>query len=459
MDDVTTIGALATAPSPSGLAVIRVSGPRTKVALRSLFRSKKSPVDDPRRLVFGDLVDFESGDVIDKSLAVFMPGPNSYTGEDIGEFQFHGSPLLVEKILRSLFAFGISPAEPGEFTKRAFINGKIDLVQAEAISSLINATSDAALKIAGEQLKGRFSAVVAQIGEPLRDALAEVEASLDFPEEPIDAQTTDALRQDLSKAQERLEELIDSYSYGQVIREGFRVLLCGPPNSGKSSLLNLMLGVPRAIVSDVSGTTRDLLEEQLELQGHRFVLCDSAGLHESDDTVERMGIELAKERIVWADLVLLVADASDEARGWEKVLPLLQKQAKKIWLVVNKIDLNPKAIGTIVCDSRVCAQNFYLSARTRDGFTALQDALVEEVRNRLPAGSEESLIVVNERHRDCLARAVRALEQAKDGTSKHPLEIVAADIRAALNALEELVGRTYTEDILSRIFSKFCIGK
>ncbi|WKZ57622.1 MAG: 50S ribosome-binding GTPase [Bdellovibrionota bacterium] len=253
MTEVSTIGALATAPAPAGLAVIRVSGPRTKVALRSLFQSKKNPVDDPRRLILGDLLDFETGQIIDKALAVYMPGPNSYTGEDVGEFQFHGSPRLVERILRSLFAFGISPAEPGEFTKRAFLNGKLDLVQAEAIAALISATSDTALRIAGEQLKGRFSDSIQLIGEPLRDVLAEIEATLDFPEEPIDTKKSDTLRLALEGSRDRLIELIGSYSYGHVVREGFRVLLCGPPNSGKSSILNLILGRPRALVSDISG--------------------------------------------------------------------------------------------------------------------------------------------------------------------------------------------------------------
>ncbi len=202
--EVTTIGALATSPLPAGLAVIRVSGPRTRTALRALFRSKKDPVENKRTLVFGDLIDYQTGEVIDSSLAVYMPGPYSYTGEDIGEFQFHGSPLLVQKILRSLFAFGIVPAEPGEFTSRAFLNGKVDLVQAEAIAELISSTSEQALKIAGDHLKGRFSQVIDSLGEPLRDVLAEVEATIDFPEEGIAPERAELLVNSLTKIQSKV---------------------------------------------------------------------------------------------------------------------------------------------------------------------------------------------------------------------------------------------------------------
>lgn len=460
MGEVSTIGALATAPAPAGIAVVRVSGPKAKLALRALFRGKRDPVTNPRRMCYGTLIDHKTGNEIDQMLAVYMPGPHSFTGEDIAELQYHGSPLITHRVLQSLFAFGVEPAEPGEFSRRAFLNGKLDLVQAEAIADLINASSEHALKIASEHLAGRFSNAVREIGEPLRDALAEMEAAIDFSEEDIEPETDERLQAELSAAQRRIEELLRTYSYGHAVKEGFRVLLCGRPNAGKSSLLNLFLGRDRAIVSEIPGTTRDVLEEEALVNGYRFVFCDSAGITHTDDVVERIGVELARDRIGWADLVLLVVDATDKDQHWRMVLDELRGKARLIWMVTNKIDLNPGAIGEILCDSRTCAQNFYISARTQDGFCALQEALVDEVRNSLPTGSDASEVVTNERHRSCLLRAHEALQHAIKGyQQKLPPEVIAAETRIALSQLEELVGKTHTEDLLGRIFSKFCIGK
>lgn len=458
--DLSTIAALATAPAPAGIAVVRVSGARTRQALKALFRSKSSVTEHPRTLQLGRIIDHESGAEIDTAMAVFMPAPHSYTGEDVAEFQFHGSPALVQKVLRSLFAYGISPAEPGEFTKRAFLNGKIDLVQAEAVSDLVNATSDEALRLANEQLKGRFSKIVDTIGEPLRDALAEIEARIDFPDEDIEPQALESLIKVIEDSRNKLENLLDTYQYGQVVRDGFRVLLCGKPNAGKSSLLNGLLGTERAIVTPVSGTTRDLIEEAATFAGYRFVFCDSAGLTDSQDPVEKIGIELARERLGWADLVLFIVDASDSDASWRAVLETIKPKARKIWMVTNKIDLNPAAFASFFCDSSICAQNFFLSVKTRNGFDALVDALVEEVRASSADKSHANQVVTNERHRVCLSTSYDALTHSLNALkTKLPTELVASELRIALHALEELVGKTYTEDILGRIFSKFCIGK
>jgi tRNA modification GTPase len=459
--DGSTIAALATAPTPAGIAVIRVSGPRTKLALRALFKGKKDPVHNPRLLVFGDILDFKSGSSLDKGLAVFMPSPWSFTGEDVAEFQFHGSPVLVQQVLRSLYSYGIMPAAAGEFTRRAFLNGKMDLAQAEAIADVINAKSEEALKFAGEQLKGRLSTAVDSIGEPLRDSLAELEAGIDFPDEEIDPQQIQEIADVVREAHVRIDKLLATYAFGQVVKEGVRVLLCGRPNAGKSSLLNLLLGKRRAIVSAISGTTRDLIEEEAVLAGYKFVFCDSAGIRETTDEVEKMGVELAIERIDWADLVLLIVDATEPPEIWREVLPILQSKARRIWMVVNKIDINQSAFGQFFCDSTICQQNFFISARTGAGIGALIEALVEEVAKQLPDKAEVGEVVTNERHRECLVRARDSLAEFLKGASSAtaPPEILAADIKHALSALNEVVGRTYTEDILGRIFSKFCVGK
>ena len=457
----TTIAALATAPAPAGVAVVRVSGPRAQLALKSIFLGKKDPVRLPRTLVFGDIIDFKTGATIDTGLAVFMPAPWSFTGEDVTEFQFHGSPVLVQRVLRSLYAYGVQPAAAGEFTKRAFLNGKMDLAQAEAIADVIQAKSDEELRFAGEQLRGRLSQAVVQIGEPLRDALAELEATIDFPEEDISPDTLDGIAARAAVARAKIDQLLSTYSFGALVKGGARVLLCGRPNSGKSSLLNLLLGKRKAIVSSISGTTRDLIEDEATLAGHKFVFCDSAGIRETSDQIESIGVELAKERIPWADIVLFVVDATDKSAEWRETLDLLLAGSKKVWMVVNKIDLNPAVLVDFAQYSSLCQQNFFISAKTGDGIGVLIEALVEDVEKCLPDAGELGEVITNERHRDCLQRAEAALSSSIDGIQSRtsPPSILATDIKDALTALDEIVGKTYTEDILGRIFSKFCIGK
>lgn len=450
---MSTIAALATAPAPSGLAVIRVSGERAREVLNSLFKGlKSSPVDNPRKLVFGEVLDFQTSEPIDNGLGVFMPGPFSYTGEDIAEFQFHGSPLLVEKVLRSLFAYGVTPAEPGEFTKRAFLNGKLDLVQAEAVSDLINATSEESLKIASEAMRGKLSRFIEEVGTPLREALAEIEASVDFPDEEISPKTISEIRNTITNTKEIVDSLIYSYQFGHVVREGFRVLLYGAVNAGKSSLLNMMLGKNRAIVSSEAGTTRDFIEETVSFEGFNFIFSDVAGIRETKDFVEIEGVERAEDKVEWADLIWMVVDATTD--NWREILESLHRRAKEVWLVVNKVDLNPSAIGNIVCEK--CSRNFYISALKKSGRESLFQALIETLKGRSP--SENSLVVTHERHRKALVGASSALESALEGLDL-PLEFLAVELRRALNSLDEIIGKTYTEDLLSMIFSKFCIGK
>lgn len=451
-----TIAALCSAAQPAGVAIVRISGPLAKNCLKKVFSKSDSVFSSPRKLIFGEIFDPQNKQIIDQSLAVFMPGPDSFTGEDVVEFNLHGSPLLVQKLLAVLFSLGVDPAQPGEFSKRAFTNGKLDLAQAEAIADLINASNEQALKIAQEQLQGRLSSVIDQIGEPLRDILAEIEAAIDFPEEDIQPKQRQHLLDACKLAQTQIENLLKTYQYGQVVREGFRVLICGCPNAGKSSLLNKFLGTERAIVTDIAGTTRDLIEEVALIDGYKFVFCDTAGIRETEDKVEKIGVDLAKKRAAWADLILLVVDPSDQTYSWKLIAEYLATQAKEVWLIKNKADLPSK----ITFEETKYSQIFSISAKTGTGIENLCKSLVLKLCQGQQDGGSSSVVLTNQRHKLCLERALESLNKTILVLNQAvPLEIVSLDLRQALQALEELIGKTWTEDILGRIFSKFCIGK
>ncbi len=453
-----TIAALATAPSPAGVAVIRISGPDSLAIAQQVFNSKSSLSEPPRMMLFGSIINPLSKERIDSGMAVYMPAPKSFTGEDVVELHTHGSPAVIKEILRTLYFCGATPAQPGEFSKRAFLNGKIDLAQAEAIAGLINSSSERSAKRAQEQLSGRLSSALDKIGEPLRDLLAEIEASIDFPEEDIAPDKVEQMLESLKKAVKEISLLISSYQYGHRIRDGLRILLCGRPNVGKSSLMNRLLEKERAIVTPISGTTRDLIEEELSIEGYKVVLCDSAGVRTSDDLVETRGIELTKERITWADLVLCIVNATDTEDDWREILQELNIKDRSVWLIVNKIDLHSVEAQSL---SSIPIQKLLpISALNGSGIALLKEALVNHIESLMISQDAGSVVITEERHRSLLVNSNEALlSAAKLLETAQPLELASTDIREAINGLDEIIGRTYTEDILGRIFSKFCIGK
>ena len=453
MQDFKTITAVASGLAPAGICVIRISGSETKNIISKIFVSNSSPTNNPRVAVYGDFINPNTNETIDSGLLIYFNAPHSYTGEDVAELNIHGNPLIAKKILSSLYDLGVEPAEPGEFTKRAFLNGKLDLVQAEAVNDVILSNADEALKLSKENLDGKFSNAINEIGGPLRDILAELEANIDFPEEDINPSSLEKIKDNLFLASNIISEYIESFNYGQCLKDGFRVLILGVPNAGKSSLLNRLLNRERAIVTDISGTTRDLIEEHANINGLEFIFCDTAGICETESEVEKIGINLAKNKIAWSDLILLVV-SKDNFNESKKLYELLKSENKNFWILQNKIDIDDSNISYSDDDKII-----KISALKNKYIDKLLHELENEVKSKYKQ-NENSIVVTNERHLACLKKAKNGLVSVIDAINQNmPLEIISSELRIALNALEEIIGKTYTEDILGKIFSKFCIGK
>jgi tRNA modification GTPase len=419
-------------------------------------------------------VDPATGEKEDEVLAAFMRAPHTYTREDVVELDAHGGPVLLRRILALALAAGARAARPGEMTLRAFLNGRLDLAQAEAVMALIQAESEAGLRLATRQLAGELSQRVAQAREPATGALVRIEAGIDFPEEEVPAPDRDELADLVEQARERVRELLAGADRGRLLREGVRVAIVGRPNVGKSSLLNALLGTERAIVTPIAGTTRDTVEETATLRGVAVHLVDTAGLAETDDPVERIGVERTKAAARSADLALFVLDRSsllspadhataDDLRslgfgaGDANSLDV-QDEHRSLVVVLNKSDLQA---AFEEADARALwpgAPVVHTSCVVPGGIAALEEALASLVLEGQVQAADP--LVASARHRDALRRAFEALEAAgsalRDGI---PLDFVALDLRAALDALGEITGETATADLLDRIFSEFCIGK
>ncbi len=443
-----TIAALATPPGVGALAIIRLSGPQATGILRACT-GRARPLE-PRRAT---LVRVRSvaGFVLDEVVATYFAAPASFTGEDVVELCCHGGLLVTRRVLERLLACGARPAEPGEFSRRAFENGRLDLTQAEAVMDVISAGSDLALRAAHNQLHGVLSRRVVSAADRLIDIAAHVEAYIDFPEEDIAPDTTAALLAGLEGVVSELRALLATADEGRLLREGVRTAIIGAPNVGKSSLLNCLLGYERAIVSPTAGTTRDTVEASLTLGSLRLHLIDTAGLHESADAIERAGMERSRRAGAEADLVLVVADASRPP-----ALPELGVELEHTprLLLLNKCDL-PQHPGWAEFSAPGMLR---LSCRTGEGLPALSEA-IEQLFLHVPEEAD-SFTAINTRHRYALAQALEALKQAKASllAAESP-ELTDVPLRDALDALGAITGRIDTEDILTRVFSTFCLGK
>lgn len=436
-----TIAAIATPPGSGAIAVIRMSGPQAAEVLQACT----GKITEPRRATLAYVRDAQAR-VIDEVVVTRFVGPASYTGEDVVELSCHGGMLVTRRVLERLLQCGARPAEAGEFTRRAFENGRMDLTRAEAVMDVINAGSDLALRAAQNQLHGAIFRKVEAAVDRLISVAAHVEAYIDFPEEDIAPDTTQELVAAVDGVAAELRALLATADEGRLLREGVRTAIIGAPNVGKSSLLNMLLGYERAIVSDTAGTTRDTIEESVSLGGLRLRLIDTAGLHESADAIECAGMERSRRAGAEADLILEVADATlPPARA------NLPETAAKHMLLLNKCDLAEHPGWGDVPALRI-------SCHTGQGHEQLAEAITELFLHR--SGELDSLAAINTRHRYALQQALEYLSAAREGlTSGISPELMDIDLRAALDALGAISGRVDTEDILTRVFATFCLGK
>jgi tRNA modification GTPase len=455
LDD--TIAAIATPLGEGGLAVIRLSGPEALAVADRCFvpagRSSRKPSEAPTHtLQFGHVV--RQGQVVDEALAAVMRAPQTFTREDVVELTCHGGMLAARMVLDAALANGARLAEPGEFTRRAFLNGRIDLAQAEAVADLIHARTELALRAANEQLAGKLSQRINGLRDQMVQTLAHVEAHIDFPEEDIAPDTRNQLIARLEAGMELMEELLRTADEGQILRRGIRAAIVGRPNVGKSSLLNQLLGHDRAIVSAIPGTTRDTIEETANIRGVPVVFIDTAGLRESGDELEQEGMRRSRQSLERAELILHVFDVSEPLVAADEKF-LAEFAGKKRILVRNKSDL-PARLSLPPELERQAVEVCCLTGR---GIEALKDAIQQLVwAGELRAEMLEAMI--NSRHQEALQRARAATGRTVDALrAEATLELAAMDLRIAINAIGEIVGKTSTEDVLDVIFSQFCIGK
>ena len=445
-----TIAAVATPAIPSAIAILRISGPEAFSVLRAAFHPRGKLT--PRRLTIGDAF-APSGAKIDEALAVRMPAPHSYTGEDCAEIYIHGSPGVAAAVLETLFQAGARQAEPGEFTRRAFLNGRMDLSQSEAVIDLIDSQTSAAAENAAKQLSGVLGVQIEKARTGLLEIASQLSAQMDFPDEEVPEIENDALSASLSEICASLSRLGESYSRGAMLTQGVPCVICGRPNAGKSSLLNAIAGFDRAIVTAIPGTTRDIIEQRVVLSGQSFVFSDTAGLRESEDAVERIGVERARKALTGAAAVIAVFDGA-QALSDEDMHILEEIAGKTAFLVINKADL-PQKLDTSVL-KKTGFPVFSLCARTGEGVERLTDALSDKFALSVQAG--ESLLT-NPRQKAALDRAVQALLRAQSAIRMLTADVVVTDLEEALFALGEITGQSASQEIIDGIFSRFCVGK
>jgi len=450
-----TIAAIATAPGQAGVGIVRVSGPKAMTIARAMLGFEPRP----RYAHYGPFRD-QQGELIDEGIGLYFPNPNSFTGEDVLELQGHGGTVILDILLREVCSLGARLARPGEFSERAFLNDKLDLAQAEAIADLIESSSEQAARCAVRSMQGVFSKRVDNLVEAITHLRIYVEAAIDFPEEEIDFLADGKVATDLQNLLEQVEQILGEAQQGTILRDGMKVVIAGRPNAGKSSLLNALAGREAAIVTAIEGTTRDVLREHIHIDGMPLHIIDTAGLRDSPDEVERIGIARAWEEIRQADRILLMVDATTTDKTepqeiWPDFIDQLPKGAP-VTVIRNKVDLSGEPVG-ISAEPHQTAPVIRLAAKAAEGLEVLRDHLKESIGF---ASTTEGGFLARRRHLDALERARDSLLQGQTQLEGYGAgELLAEDLRAAQDALGEITGHLTPDELLGKIFSSFCIGK
>lgn len=454
-----TIAAVATAYGEGGIGIIRISGEEALPILQGIFEFHgDTDTFTSRRMTYGKIIDKEKNQIIDEVLAVYMKGPKTYTAEDVVEINCHGSMVSLRKTLALVLRKGARLAEPGEFTKRAFLNGRLDLSQAEAVIDMIRAKTDKSFDVAVSQLEGRLSLKVEEIRQKLLDLLVDITVNIDYPDEDIEEMTYEKLEESIVETQDMIEKLLETSSTGKMIREGIKIAIVGKPNVGKSSLMNGLLKETRAIVTDIPGTTRDTIEEVLSIRNIPVYLVDTAGIRETSDKVEKMGIEKSKEAFNQADFILFLLDGSRSLE--EEDLQIMEfLKERKCLVLINKRDLGEAISIEEISAKLPASQVIEASLLKGQGITEIEDA-VEDLVYGGEMVQKESMMVNNVRHIELLQQAVKSLTDALHMSERREaLDFIEVDVKNAYERLGEIIGETVSDDIINEVFARFCLGK
>lgn len=454
-----TIAAVATAYGEGGIGIIRISGEEALPILQEIFEFHgDTDTFTSRRMTYGKIIDKEKNQIIDEVLAVYMKGPKTYTAEDVVEINCHGSMVSLRKTLALVLRKGARLAEPGEFTKRAFLNGRLDLSQAEAVIDMIRAKTDKSFDVAVSQLEGRLSLKVEEIRQKLLDLLVDITVNIDYPDEDIEEMTYEKLEESIVETQDMIEKLLATSSTGRMIREGIKIAIVGKPNVGKSSLMNGLLKETRAIVTDIPGTTRDTIEEVLSIRNIPVYLVDTAGIRETSDKVEKMGIEKSKEAFNQADFILFLLDGSRPLEEEDLQIMEFLKERKSL-VLINKRDLGEAISIEEIAAKLPASQVIEASLLKGQGITEIEDA-VEDLVYGGEIVQKESMMVNNVRHIELLQQAVKSLTDALHMSERREaLDFIEVDVKNAYERLGEIIGETVSDDIINEVFARFCLGK
>lgn len=448
-----TIAAISTPIGHGGIGIVRISGDKALEVLSKVFVPKNNSAFKPYTVKFGKIVD-EAGKVLDQVLVSYFKAPRTYTGEDICEINCHGGMIVTKQVLDLVLRNGADIAEPGEFTKRAFLNGKMDLTQAEAVIDLINSKSTKENNVSLKQLEGYLAKKINEIKKDILDLLVDIEANIDYPEYDLEEVRRENMLQVLDNSIKKLIKLEDTFESGKVLKEGVTTAIIGKPNVGKSSLLNALLRENRAIVTEVAGTTRDTIEEYVTIKGVPLKLIDTAGIHQTEDIVENIGIEKSKEAIKEAELVLLLLDATTKLTKEDKAL-IEDVKFKNHIILINKIDAGNEVVASDLQDKDV----IQISVKDGLGLDELENK-IEEKFNLAQIDLNNEILITNSRHQSLISKSKEGLKHAYDAINAGvPIDMISIDISNAIQNLGEITGDSVSDEVISGIFAKFCLGK